>query len=83
MEKGFEQFMKNPYWRAYYENAPSETAKQYIAAGFEKGDHHEEMKRLMSLMNLEDVKYMYEHSSNMGRSMLWKPLLIKLGGEIR
>ena len=34
-EKGFKEFMKNPGWAEYYENAPTQAVKDYIRAKFE------------------------------------------------
>ncbi len=34
MGKDFDSFMKNPFWKKYYEDAPSEACKQYIALQF-------------------------------------------------
>ena len=35
MGKGFDAFMKNPYWRNQYERAPSERLKRYYELVFD------------------------------------------------
>ncbi len=35
MGAGFDLFLRSPFWKSFYENAPSERLKRHIAAWFE------------------------------------------------
>jgi len=67
MHKGFELFMQNPYWKEYYDNAPSEKLKKFIAFGFDNnedytGSLNAEHKKMESELSIEDFKYLIQHA---------------------
>lgn len=71
MGKGFDVFMKNPYWECYYNNAPSEVLKKYIKIEFENNpfvvdqidpDYAKKRKALSDLFSNEDWQYLIDHT---------------------
>lgn len=39
VQKAVEEFRKNPYWREYYDNAPTENCKRYVALEFYQSEY--------------------------------------------
>lgn len=73
MGKGFDLFIKNPYWKRYYEDAPSLALKEYIRLGFENSpfvtnkrtnDYVEERNRIASRFTNEDWQYLIDHTTS-------------------
>ena len=72
MKKTLELFMKNPYWKGIYDNAPSEEVKEYYRIMFEffsfESDENDPgieaaEERLMDLMlTRQDAEYVRDHS---------------------
>ncbi len=90
VEKALAKFLKNPYWRAVYEDAPSPRTKRHQTLSFYFSEHNVEMHacpemfdelkaeedRLESEMDLEDFKYLFIHCGN-------NPNRTKYGNRIR
>ena len=70
MGKGFDTFMKNPYWREIYENAPSDNLKKHYKLMFDhnsfvsEGEMGEEILEILRNLCLtrEDIMYLLEHA---------------------
>ena len=63
-DRGFKIFIENPYWKEYYDNAPSEALKAYIKDDFNnnpfvcsKPDPDPELK---AALTKDDVQYLLE-----------------------
>lgn len=81
--KGFEAFMANPYWKAFYDNAPGENLKRYIFnsfeqswATFEPGYEPERLER--GSLSMEELQYLYDNSDNAYKKALLKAALKRL-----
>ena len=65
-----ERFLKNDYWREYYETAPTEKSKRYIALKFywstfiDADDYQDEVRELKETMSIEDWKHLYKYSGD-------------------
>ena len=70
LKKAIGVFLKNPYWKEYYETAPSEECKEYIEHDFyfslfggseeiEKRD-----KELEDLFSVDDWKHLAKYAGN-------------------
>ena len=73
MESAFQLYMKNPSWRDYYNNAPSEDCKNYIRFGWYRSQYGEpkdpeEFKKLRDLywnkLSIKDWEYIRDHAGN-------------------
>lgn len=88
--KGFSEFMKNPYWKRMYENAPSEELKEFYRIQFETSpfvmgdDYHDaeaEKKMKSLLLSKEDIQYMQKYAGS-GQARAYYGAAIKaLSGE--
>jgi len=64
-----EEWIENPYWAKYYEEAPSKECKQYIALEFYYSDTEDEeaaeaMDKLEPKLSLNDWKHLYAYCAN-------------------
>lgn len=69
-----EEFTKNPHWKAYYEQAPSEACKRHIALEFyyseslgevENYDEYKaEREKLQGEFTREDWAHLYKYAGN-------------------
>lgn len=69
-----EDALQRPFWREYYEEAPSDACKRFIALGFyssacgEKVDNYEEYKAeraaLQEKFTREDWTHLYKYSGH-------------------
>lgn len=78
VRKAVRAFLKNPGWKAEYEEAPSPLSKRYKALKFYYSEYDEkidgnrrmeadldaELDDLETRMSLEDWKYLYKHAGN-------------------
>ena len=73
MRNGFEIFMENPYWKKYYDNAPSDILKKYIKLEFENSpyvskkqndDYEEEKAKVMAQFTNEDWQYLIDNTTS-------------------
>ena len=73
MKTGFELFMENPYWKGYFDNAPSKSLKDYIKFKFnnnlsivsEKEENYfEKRKALEDKLTNEDWEYLIANTDS-------------------
>ena len=62
-----QEWLENKFWEAYYNDAPSERCKKYIALDFyysdtEDDDVAEVLDELEDSLELNDWKYLLKHS---------------------
>ena len=62
-------FLANPYWKEYYETAPSEKCRAYVGLEFCNSNRDNEavreaMKELREELELEDWKHLLKYSGN-------------------
>ena len=72
VRKALKEFLKNPYWRDYYLNAPSEACKRYIEFEFYNSEYdefasNEEFWKVRDSywdqLSVEDWKYILKHTA--------------------
>ena len=83
MEKTLVAWLKNPSWRKYYEEAPSEKCREVIALEFLYSDGEEEevlerMERLEEELEVEDWKYLYKYCGNNPRKKAIHDRIVKM-----
>lgn len=74
IEKAVESFCENPFWKRYYESAPSENCKRYIALQFYNSERvlsgknaeslTDERNELEEKFGVEDWKHLAKHAGN-------------------
>ena len=77
IKSAVETFRENEYWREYYDNAPSDDCRKYIAFKFchslhviNSGEYgkteqvENEYKRLEEKLKLNDWRWLYRYSGN-------------------
>ena len=70
MQEAIDEFIKNPYWRDYYEKAPTESCKQRIALTFcyslygEPKDIKKQKEKLEKDFTITDWQYLYDNAGN-------------------
>ena len=91
MKNGFDTFMENPYWKKYYENAPSDALKEYIRFEFEnnpyvsekRADNYEEEKaKITARFTGEDRQYLIDNTTNGQAKTEYRKSKIKLQNNI-
>ena len=87
LNEALQQFMRNPYWRAYYEEAPSEAAKQRVKLCFfwsltrDEAKYLkaiEEAKKLEKQYTIADCKHELRYSGNNPGLLYWKKKIEEL-----
>ncbi len=63
------EWLENPYWKKYYEEAPSEKCREYIALEFRYSDTEdeeiaEEMDALLETLRAEDLRHLAAYAGN-------------------
>ena len=63
------EWLENPFWAAYYWNAPSDLCREFIALEFyyseyEEEETGEEMDRLEERLGVSDLRYLMNHCGN-------------------
>ena len=63
------EWLENPHWKKYYEEAPSDTCRQYIALDFRYSDTEdeevaEEMDALLEKLRAEDFRHLAACAGN-------------------
>lgn len=87
VEEAVEVFLKNNYWRGYYEGAPSDKCKRYIALEFywsydeNATDYKEEGDAMLQELTLTDWEYLYKYSGNNPWRTQCKKRIVELKGE--
>ena len=78
---GFEKFMQNPYWKEYYESAPTEKLKSYIRYIFEDSacedenndQYGEKAIEIRETFDENEWQWLIDHTvNNMARSFYKK-----------
>lgn len=80
-----EDTLENPYWAKYYNDAPTEKCKEFIAlefyySEFEDDDIAEAMDELEKELTLEDWKHLYEYCGHNPRKPYIAGKIKELGG---
>ena len=80
------EWLKNPYWREYYEKAPSEQCREVIALEFvyselEEEEILEEVDAAEKELALEDWQYLYRYAHGPEKKRI-HDRIVELGGEI-
>ena len=66
-------FRENSYWRSYYDDAPSDKCREYIAFDFAcsiylkkeiNNEYWEQNNKLENELDYDDWKWLYKHSGN-------------------
>ena len=63
------EWLENPHWKKYYEEAPSDSCRQYIALDFRYSDTEdeeiaEEMDALLETLRAEDLRHLAAYAGN-------------------
>ena len=63
------EWLENPYWKKYYEEAPSDSCRQYIALDFRYSDTEDEevadeMDALLEKLRAEDFHHLAAYAGN-------------------
>ena len=79
-------YLENPYWREYYETAPTELCREYIALEFYLSDYESEealaeIRRIEDILGLDDWRHLYKYCGNNPRKKLIRDRIRELGGE--
>lgn len=69
MSETLKEWLENPTWRKYYEDAPSEKCREYIALEFRYSDTEdeeiaEEMDALLGMLKAEDLRHLAAYAGN-------------------
>ena len=84
-------FMRNPYWRRYYETAPSEACREYISMQFcysiyieylSDQEIHQRICELEDGFSLADWKHLYNHTGNNPEKYRIKKRIQELTGTL-
>ena len=91
VSKAVKVYCANPYWRTYYEGAPSEACRERIALSFFYGIYNSavtpeeyvpERERLERKLKLEDWVYLERFAGNNPWRGLCRKKIRELGGAI-
>ena len=82
IQKSLKQFMVNPFWKEYYETAPTGTCKRYIELEFYYSDNlgyisdYEELKKesdkLEKMFVKADWEHLYKYCGNNPKKVYYK-----------
>ena len=69
------EWLENPYWKKYYEEAPSDQCREYIALEFRYSDTEdetlaEEMDALLETLGAEDLRHLAAYAGNNPEKMV-------------
>ena len=87
IKQAVEEFSKNPYWREFYEKAPSKNAKRRVALGFfwsetqDQNEAHEAMAeadKLEKSFGREECEWFLKHSDLAQEKAYWKKKINEL-----
>ena len=81
------EWLENPYWREYYEKAPSEKCREVIALEFlyselEEDEVLEQLDEAEKELSLEDWRHLYRYCGNSPEKKRIHDRIVDLGGEI-
>ena len=81
-QKSLKEFCENPYWKEYYDSAPSIACKRYIELGFyyssylgqisDYDEYKKETDKLETEFSGDDWEYLYRHCANNPRKAYYK-----------
>lgn len=82
LQKALKKFCKNPYWKEYYETAPTGACKRYIELEFYYSDYlgqisdYDELKKESDSLEEEFVKadwaHLYKYCGNNPKKVYYK-----------
>ncbi len=69
LPKVLEEWLKNPYWAEYYNSAPSDRCRQFIALEFYNSEEEDEeagkaMEAIEEQMNAEELRHLMNYCGN-------------------
>ena len=84
--ENLKEWLVNPYWREYYEDAPSDKCRELIAmefyySEFELDETAAELDRIEEELSLEDWRYLLKWCGNNPRKKIIHDRIAALGGE--
>ena len=88
IKKALDLFLANPYWKEYYDNAPSEACREHIELDFVYStffgpDSIDELNEAIEeQFTLEDWKYLYKYAGNNPFKSTCRAKIKELGGSI-
>ena len=67
IESNLKEWLQNPTWKAYYEEAPSEKCKEYIALDFYASETESDeaftlMDKMIRELDYESLNYLYHRA---------------------
>ena len=87
MGKGFDVFMKNPYWKKQYEEAPTKRVKEYLRCVFETSPFvagrnpdvklQKKAKELCASFEKKEVEYLAKYAVGGAEKLHYKKWLEK------
>ena len=85
MDESLKEWLENPYWREYYEKAPSDKCREFITLEFRYNDTEEEedarkMDEAESRLDVEDLKHLAKFEGNTPRKAELMRKIRSLGG---
>lgn len=86
VEKNLEEWLENPRWRKYWEEAPSEKCREQIALEFHYSEYELDetaamLDRIEEELSLEDWRYLLKECGNNPRRKIIQSRIAALGGE--
>ena len=85
MDENLNEWLENPAWREYYEEAPSGKCREWIALEFRYSETEDEetaleMDRMEEELSLEDWRHLYRYCGNNPRKKKIHDRIAALGG---
>ena len=82
------KWLKNPYWRGYYEQAPTENCREMIALEFMYSENDSEeiaaaLDEKERTLTLKDWQHLYKYCGNNPRKKLIQNRIREMGGEVK
>ena len=76
-------WMENPYWKEYYEGAPSELCRAFIGLEFYFSFYDTDasvkaMRKVEKSLTLEDWQYLYQYCGNNPRKTIIRKKIMEL-----
>ena len=64
-----DEWLRNPYWREYYETAPSDLCREYIALEFWHSEYEDEeialvMDEIEAELDVTDLRHLMRYAGN-------------------
>ena len=75
VREGLNEWLQNPYWAEYYNTAPSDRCKEYIALDFYYSDTEDEgaaeaLDKFEPFLELEDWEHIYKYTEGPERAKI-------------